>query len=611
MNPLQCERCGRDLESDDAISIIEGVCCACRRTAAQQQLRTGARIVPPAPPTAATPRPRLVPRQVDLPSPVIQAPRPPVTPAAPTVRPKPAAQALAEESLYGHAPRSRRRRRDLAIGVTLGLIVVGAMTGYMVTQRLEPIQLALPGQKAEAMPVRLIVKPAWATVTLDDAPISAPSEEGILTITLPPDQGEMHWLAVDAEGYHPVRRPITRQAGVSDMTIELVQKPIDLVVHSEPPEAEVWIDNQYKGNTPLTLTMLPWEQSTLSLKREGYEPVSKKITPPERGRFLKLDIEMEPAGVLVRVETDPPGALVTVDGQVRGPTPVDVAMPPEYRGKDVEITATLPGYEKATLRTSLPDEIGAAPVVARMELARPRSELVIRTDPPGAEVFVEGASIGASPATARFGPEQIGRRVTVEGRIAGTHGGRLEVLAPPAGEKSEVTVPLETVGQTAVFVVLSPTGTGPDHVLLTDRVIEQIHGLDVRQRFCLVSCTVDGIEAWPGRGEAAEATSDNKIRAYDLVRSIRPSARGPAAKALSEALTLQPGVVWLFTGAKLREAELSSLGAAAGPVVNVCQVGPRAAEPWLERWVAARSGVLAVIEGGPRRVIAREDEGVE
>lgn len=607
MNPLLCERCGRDLETDDAISIIEGVCCNCRRAAARQQLQTGARTAPATPPPAAprppasAARPRPQPRQVDLPHVV------PHFQHQPAVRP-----AMSRPAAVVDAPAPRmRRRRDLAIGVSLGLIVVAAMTGYMVTQRMAPVQLTLPGARAEALPVRLLVKPAWATVQLDGKPLSEVSDDGSLKFTLPPGEEAMHWLTVDAEGYHPVRRPVTAQAGVSDIVVELVQKPIELAVHSDPTEAEVWIDNQYKGNTPLTITMMPWEQSTLSLKRAGYAPISHKIAPPERGNRLELDFALDPAGVMVRVEVEPVGAIVTVDGRINGTAPLDIVLDESYRGREVEITASLSGYEQATLRTTLPDEISGEPVVASLSLARPQSHMVIRTDPPGADVLVAGKPIGKSPVTASFGPEQIGQRIAIEGRISGTHDGRSTVLVPPAGQSEELTLPLELVGQVAAILVLSPTGTGPDHVLLSDRVIDQIHRLDDRQRFCLVTCTVDGVEAWPGISETAIATSDNKIRAYDIVRALRPSARGPVSEAVSAVRALNPSTVWLFAGGKIRAADLDELGETVGLVVNIVQVGPRAAEPWLHRWVEARSGVLSVIEGSPHRLIAGDVEDAD
>lgn len=515
----------------------------------------------------------------------------------------------------GPAPRLNRRRRDLAIGVSVGLLMTFAATGYMLSNRSRPIQLAIsPSTDGATTPVRLTVNPAWSEVSLDDKPIEPVAENGQFQISLPTDQGDLHWLSVTAEGYHPVRRPLSVFGGIDDITIELVRKPIEVAIRSEPSDAQVWIDNEFKGNTPLAITMLPWEASTLSLKREGFQPVSRPIKPPAKGNRLDLDFALERAGLFVRVETQPPGAIVAIDGRAAGATPMDVPLTPEYRGREIEITTTLAGYEPASHRLRLPDESDGQPIVARLAMIRPQSELVVNTKPQGAEVFVGGKLIGTSPVTTTFGSEFAGQRINIEGRIPGSYSGRTSILVPPGGQTRDITLEMEMTGQRVVFVILSPTGAGSDHVLLTDHLIEQIHRLEERQQFAVLACTIEGLVAWPAEGQTAPATSDNKIRAYDLVRGIRPSARGAVTQAMQAALRAEPNTIWLFTGPKLVTDDLIALGegdSPNAPTINAVQIAPRNKPKWLENFVHARGGSLTIIESAPRRVLARDGNTVD
>jgi hypothetical protein len=68
----------------------------------------------------------------------------------------------------------------------------------------------------------------------------------------------------------------------------------ELVVTSEPPGAEVRIDEEYKGRTPLTLPFTHYGKRRVSLYLEGHIASSEvvSLSPPWYGRF-PLDIFSE------------------------------------------------------------------------------------------------------------------------------------------------------------------------------------------------------------------------------------------------------------------------------------------------------------------------------
>lgn len=603
MNPLLCERCGCDLESDDAISIIEGICCNCRRASAKAPAGRAASGIPRTPPPAAPPRPRPVPhagkpaqmRQL------INPPRPTIVTPSSLVEP-------------GVGPqRTRTRRRDLLIGVGFGMILTVGATALMMLKKSDPLRLQT-AETSAPLPVRVAVKPVWAEVTLDDQPIGPADDKGILNFTIPSDGENLHWLNVTADGYHATRRPLTVYGGVGDLTIELTRMPIAVTLRSDPPDAQVWIDNHLKGSTPLELTLLPWEKSKITLKRAGYAECTREISPPPRGSTLELDFPLIPAGVMVRVESDPPGAIIAVDGRVAGAAPLDVPVAEDRRGKKLSITATLAGYAQATREFAIPTNSGTEPITALLTLTRPHSEMTIVSNPPGAEIRIDGRPLGRAPVVASFTQEEIGARIEIEGEIAGSHIGKLMTRVPPAGENQKVTLALSPSGKRVAYIVLSPTGTGTDHVLLMDHLVEQIHRLDGSQQFGIIACTVDGLRRWPEDGTWATATSENKIRGYDIARAIRPAARGPLDDTLTAIRELSPEIIWLFAAGEVSRESLdliadASDGAQAG--INVVKIGSPEEDNWLGEWAGMHDGIVSFIGPATGRAVARDSTAID
>ncbi len=79
-----------------------------------------------------------------------------------------------------------------------------------------------------------------------------------------------------------------------------------LLVYSEPSQAEVWIDGQSRGRTPLGI-VLPHGTHQVSLVRSGYRTVTREAVLTT-GRSLELSVVMEkgPSSTPVNVPLPPP-----------------------------------------------------------------------------------------------------------------------------------------------------------------------------------------------------------------------------------------------------------------------------------------------------------------
>lgn len=101
----------------------------------------------------------------------------------------------------------------------------------------------------------------------------------------------------------------------------------NLTIDSRPVPSEVLIDGQRRGTTPLKLSLSPGAHTVIVRTANDERVVPLTIAA---GADVTQYFEMkapQPAARLgqVSIETDPPGARVTIDGQRRGTSPLTVS----------------------------------------------------------------------------------------------------------------------------------------------------------------------------------------------------------------------------------------------------------------------------------------------
>jgi hypothetical protein len=600
-NPMLCDRCGAELEPDDAISILDGVCLACRYRADTGQ---------------PLPRPRKA----------AEAPPVPAQPSAHLIFEDAAAEPgdhhtrlleLVNASDLAHfdpPPRVRRRRRDLAVGMFVGLLLTAAIGWYVVTQ-----SGAGDGTQviAETITIPLRVSPPTATVRVNGAEIGPAEFDGYLCVSLPADSTAVHWLEVSADGYTPVRQTLPAAGrAIQQIDINLVAKPFDLIVKTEPPGAEVWLGEspadgngastpQLRGYAPLTLSLPPDTSGSIAVRHPGHHEVIRQLTPPAPGETAVIDVALRRTGPIIQVESQPPGATVSIDGVEHGPSPVQVELDPRYFGRTVSLSASLAGHDDAATQITIASE-PVEPARLRMTLARSGIKLRIATQPAGGYVIVDGKSAGRTPMTLTMNPADAGRSIPIQAVGAPGWTGAKSVRLPERGSPVDVTVPLELRGSQVVFAMICREEMRSEFSALSDRMIELVSQTAIPQELTILSMTNGGIAAWPAEGETLPASGEQKVRAYDHIRSLRLGHPGDAAQIVQEALSLKPAAIWLFASS---EAELESLksiellSALRHVSISVATTARATARPWLRDWTARHGGAIEWI-GEPDRTIA-------
>jgi hypothetical protein len=530
--------------------------------------------------------------------------------------------------------RVRRRRRDLIVGVTVGILVTVAVSGYFLVYRQGAAALVIASRSPDRV-MTLAVTPSWATVSVDGRTVGPPDASGRLEISIPVGEAAVCWLEVSAEGYHGIRRPLSSYSGTQDVSIELIRMPYEVAVRTTPPKAEVWIGEEMKGYSPLTLTLLPTENPTITAKRGGYKPVSQQVTPPEKGGTVEVDIALTSANVVVQVESEPPGAMIAMDGVVRGPAPLAVDMDPSFLGKDVEITATLEGYERTSVQVALPVKGEEKPITAKLGLVRRKAEVELWTTPPGGHIVVDGRDLGTAPVVVKFEPDRVGSSVVVAASLPGTHYGRQELTVPPIGEPLRTTIPMEFNARKVVVIMSCPTGlrgigaraavgnqaklptraeaAAPvEAAVLADQAVEVVHGLNSEQRFALLLDTDDGVEAWPAAAETQVASSEQKVRAYDMIRAARSPSEGRVAEAIRTALAFEPDTIWLFATGELTRDDLDQLSdwsEDGNSALHIVRGSTDAEDTWLRDWATEHQGTVTMLGRDQLPTVAMGQDG--
>ncbi|RMH59625.1 MAG: PEGA domain-containing protein [Bacteroidetes bacterium] len=231
----------------------------------------------------------------------------------------------------------------------------------------------------EAVTLRLASTPPGATVRLDGAPVGT-TPLRIDTLSARPVRLE---LALD--GYEPWEQRIVLQPGQQlDLTPSLQARSATLAITSTPSEAAVWINDEPRGTTPLTLTDIPPGEVRLRLTRPNHDPFEETLTlAPGEERPLAVALTRRPTA------SDPP------DDTPPAPSPMTLTVRVLPTSMAQEVTVTVDGAAAdgaVTLRPGTHQLACSHPRygTARARLSGTAGATLARTCVFGAEVVVTG-----------------------------------------------------------------------------------------------------------------------------------------------------------------------------------------------------------------------------
>ena len=167
------------------------------------------------------------------------------------------------------------------------------------------------------------LEPRWAPITFQSKPSGAMirvagKPHGPTSVTANVIEGTHDYVVV-LDGYKPYRGSVHVAAGqpqtLSPVALSLVEGTIALL--SIPAAANVTLDGDYLGQTPLDVHLTPGKTYQLEVSRAGHDSYAREVSVTSSARET-MTVRLEPRLGEVALVVDPPDAELYINGELRG-----------------------------------------------------------------------------------------------------------------------------------------------------------------------------------------------------------------------------------------------------------------------------------------------------
>lgn len=197
------------------------------------------------------------------------------------------------------------------------------------------VQLSAPGYFAKEIELKVadrIPQKVAVDLVADSARVSFSSEpagadilingssRGVTPLVVDQIPSGVTEVVLQREGYAPYREKLVLKAGES-ITVEarLTMQPGALSVVAQPDAARIYLNDEYRGETPLDLEGLAPGEYRVRAERRGFETDARTVRVRAGEKTTEEFRLQKNSGVLVLV-TEPPGVKAFVDGTEVGET---------------------------------------------------------------------------------------------------------------------------------------------------------------------------------------------------------------------------------------------------------------------------------------------------
>ena len=246
--------------------------------------------------------------------------------------------------------------------------------------------------KGDLQEVKKTLKPIHGLLLVDSNPTGAElTVDGVFKGTTPVLISDLplgsYTLSFKATGKLP--RIITTELK-NRMPIhilaDLASNMAQLTVNSMPTNAEVRVDGNLVGKTPLVYDRVQAGRAEVSVSFKGYKPYVKKMKfEASKPYTITTTLEALPSGLTLI--SNPKNARILLDGKFVGKTPLTVT---KVNSGTHEVVARLPGYAKQTKTIQLEPD---AKQSLEFSLVKDSGTLVVDTEPALVEIYIDGRHV--------------------------------------------------------------------------------------------------------------------------------------------------------------------------------------------------------------------------
>lgn len=236
----------------------------------------------------------------------------------------------------------------------------------------------------ETASVMIISSPDSAAVTFEGRSL------GVTPVVI----RDLHYGKYQAE---VTRHGFTRQTvswNIDSPLPQLVEAVLDsnqgtLMIETKPSNAEVVIDGKTIGRTPFR-DQVEEGKHQIELRRSGYVSLKKSvhIKRKEICRLDQLIMEIKPGSI--QVKSNPPGAVIYINGKNYGDTPLKIS---NLKPGSYSIRVEKPGFDPAVRKVSLPP---GENLDLKLNLDSNTGGVDVVTQPSGITLYLDGKMVGTT-----------------------------------------------------------------------------------------------------------------------------------------------------------------------------------------------------------------------
>lgn len=246
-----------------------------------------------------------------------------------------------------------------------------------------------------------------------------------------------HQLRVDAPRYRVHEQTINVEGKDTHQQLSVNLEPAwaDVVLTTAPAGAQLLVDGEAAGTTPLNTEILEGERRLL-LKLPGYKAWQQTLTLEAGDKIELPPIQLEKADGLVMLSSAPAGASVTLNGKYQGSTPLELALAP---GQAYQVTLFKDGFKPANKRFTVKS---GEELKLTVPLSVQLGDIDIKSNHADALLYVDGRLMGRANQRLSLPARQHQLTLKKEGYVDYN-----TVVLPRPGFAQLVSVKLKTLEQ--------------------------------------------------------------------------------------------------------------------------------------------------------------------
>ena len=245
--------------------------------------------------------------------------------------------------------------------------------------------------------VKTELKPNFGSLSINSVPTGSVvmingQVKGKTPYSIDRIKSDSYNIKVSKDLYHTYEENfVITDGSVNTRDISLTPAFGKLTVKTNPAGAKVRIDGQSRGATPFELDELPSGNYHITLTKDLFQTIDLDIVI-EDGKNLDLNPKLEARSGTLSITGKPNGAIITTNGKKIGNLPLK-----GYRIAEgmVELTVSAKDYHSQTEFMNIQRDQSYEHV---FNLDRHSGKLIVITEPPDADVYLDNERKGKTPS---------------------------------------------------------------------------------------------------------------------------------------------------------------------------------------------------------------------